>query len=113
MLEVRALAEATKVLRIPQEVRGGAPHATIVLSMVGKNYRLTKDMKDAAAALNLPLASKAIILRQVYADSPGQGTVVWDMGARGCEAAEELDHIFSEILPTAASQRPLRAASTS
>ena len=73
MLEVRELAKATEVLRQAQDIRGGKPAAVIVLSMVGKNYRLTQDMKDAALALDLPLASKAMILRQIYADAPGQG----------------------------------------
>ena len=50
MLEVRALAKATEVLRQAQDIRAGMPQAVIVLSMVGKNYRLTQDMKDAAAA---------------------------------------------------------------
>ena len=67
---------------------GGKPNAVIVLSMVGKNYRLTQDMKDAAAALNLPLASNAMTLRQIYADAPGQGAVVWDMGTRARDAAD-------------------------
>src|SRR6185369_10996248 len=83
MLEVRALAKATDVLRQAQDIRAGRPDAVIVLSMVGKNYRLTKDMKDAAAALNLPLAKTALTLRQIYADAPGQGAVVWQLGARG------------------------------
>lgn len=106
MLEVRALAKATEVLRQAQEIRGGRPDAVIVLSMVGKNYRLTKDMVDAAAALNLPLAKTPLILRQVYADSPGQGAVVWQMGARAKEAAIETRKLFSQILPEA------KAAST-
>src|SRR5216683_1329482 len=55
MLEVRALAQATKALKHAQEIRQGQPRALIVLSMVGKHYRLTQDMKDAAAALHLPL----------------------------------------------------------
>src|SRR5947209_15536948 len=58
MLEVRALAQATNVLRQAQDIRGGQPRAVIVLSMVGKTYRLTQDMKDAAA-LELPLAKTA------------------------------------------------------
>ncbi len=82
MLEVRALAKATEVLRQAQDIRGGVPNAVIVLSMVGKNYRLTQDMKDAAMALDLPLASKAMTLRQIYADAPGQGAVVWKLGSR-------------------------------
>lgn len=111
MLEVRALAKATEVLRQAQDIRQGKPRAMIVLSMVGKNYRLTNDMKDAAAALNLPLASKPLILRQIYADAPGQGAVVWNLGARAKEAAEEVDHIFREILPDAVKNRSRVASS--
>src|SRR5262249_35824586 len=44
MLEVRALAQATNVLRQAQDIRNGLPKAVIVLSMVGKTYRLTQDM---------------------------------------------------------------------
>jgi chromosome partitioning protein len=101
MLEVRALAKATEALRQAQDIRGGMPKAVIVLSMVGKHYRLTKDMKDAAKALNLPLASTAMILRQIYADAPGQASVVWNLGARAAEAASEVRQVFREILPAA------------
>lgn len=112
MLEVRALAKATEVLRVSQDIRSGVPKAIIVLSMVGKNYRLTQDMKDAARALNLPMASKAMILRQIYADAPGQGAVVWSMGSRAKEAADEVDAIFREILPDAASPRAVQPTGT-
>jgi chromosome partitioning protein len=105
MLEVRALAQATAVLRQAQDIRGGFPAAVIVLSMVGKTYRLTQDMKDAAAALELPLAGTALTLRQIYADAPGQGAMVWDLGARGKDAAVEIDALFRELLPDAAASR--------
>jgi chromosome partitioning protein len=105
MLEVRALAKATEVLRQAQDIRGGYPKAVIVLSMVGKNYRLTQDMKDAAAALSLPLANTHMTLRQVYADAPGQASVVWNLGARAGDAAREIDRLFREILPEAAKGR--------
>ena len=115
MLEVRALAKATEVLRQAQDIRGGIPKAVIILSMVGKTYRLTKDMKEAAAALNLPMAKTPMVLRQIYADAPGQGAVVWNMGARAREASEEVKRIFSEILPEAKAKgakikREVRAA---
>jgi chromosome partitioning protein len=112
MLEVRALAKATEVLRVSQDIRGGVPKAIIILSMVGKNYRLTQDMKDAAGALNLPMASKAMILRQIYADAPGQGAVVWSMGSRAKEAADEVDAIFREILPDTATPRAVQPSGT-
>jgi len=112
MLEVRSLAQATAVLRQAQEIRGGKPNAVIVLSMVGRNYRLTQDMKDAAAALNIPRAKTPIILRQVYADAPGQGTVVWRMGSRAHEAAAEIRQLFSEILPEAVCRRSKRQSAS-
>ncbi len=99
MLEVRALSQATMALRHAQTVLKGKPKALIVLSMVGKNYRLTQDMKDAAQALHLPLAKTALILRQIYADAPGQGAVVWHMGARGRDAGKEVRAFFREALP--------------
>jgi chromosome partitioning protein len=111
MLEVRALAKATEVLRVSQDIRNGSPRAVIVLSMVGKNYRLTNDMKEAAHALHLPLASRPMILRQIYADAPGQGAVVWNMGSRAKEAADEVDQIFREILPEAATRGSPQATS--
>jgi len=101
MLEVRALAKATEVLRQAQDIRNGLPTAVAVLSMVGENYRLTRDMKEAADALELPLASTPITLRQIYADSPGQGQVVWNMGAKARPAVQEIDNLFREVLPQA------------
>ncbi len=108
MLEVRALAKATEVLRQAQDIRGGVPKAIIVLSMINKHYRLTKDMMEAAEALNLPLANTAMTLRQIYADAPGQGAVVWNMGARARETGEEVRSLFAEILPEAKWSRKFR-----
>jgi len=81
-----------------------------VLSMIGKNYRLTKDMKDAATALNLPLASKTMTLRQIYADAPGQGSIVRNLGSRASEAAHEVDQLFREILPEAVKSKARKHA---
>ena len=101
MLEVRALAKATEVLRQAQDIRNGLPKAIAVLSMVGQNYRLTKDMKEATDALSLELASSAMTLRQIYADAPGQAELVWNMGAKAKAAAIEIDELFREIMDAA------------
>jgi chromosome partitioning protein len=101
ILEVRALSKATEALRQAQDIRAGQPDAKIVLSMVGKNYRLTHDMKDAAKSLGLPMAHTALILRQIYADAPGQGAVVSKLGSRAREAAHEIDALFRELVPEA------------
>ena len=109
MLEVRALAQATAVLKQARDIRKGRPKAKVVLTMVGKNYRLTQDMKAAAAALRLSLTDTAMTLRQVYADAPGQRTVVWKMGARARDAALEIDQLFRELVPEV-STKPARSA---
>jgi chromosome partitioning protein len=101
MLEVRALVAATTVLRQAQTVRKGPPRATVVLSMIGNRYRLTNDMREAAAALHLPLAETPLTLRQIYADAPGQASLVWRMGSRGRDAADEIERLFEELLPEA------------
>jgi chromosome partitioning protein len=108
MLEIRALSQATNVLRQSQSIRRGKPRAVIVLSMVGKTYRLTQEMKDAAAALKLPLAKNALTLKQIYADAPGQKAVVWQLGNRGKDAAHEVDALFRSILPEACETRAAR-----
>jgi len=111
MLEVRALVQATKTLKHAQGIRKGHPKALIVLSMVGKNYRLTEDMKEAAKALHLRMAKTALTLKQIYADAPGQGAVVWQLGARGREATREMRSFFREALPEAgAAKSPRRQA---
>jgi chromosome partitioning protein len=108
MLEVRALSQATTALRHAQDIRKGQPRAMIVLSMVGTNYRLTREMKKAAGALGIRMAKTHLTLRQIYADAPGQGTVLWEMGARGREAADEVETLFRELLPEACAARAAR-----
>lgn len=99
MLEARALAQATQVLRQAQDIREGPPEAVIVLSMVGKTYRLTQDMREAAELLKLPMAKTPLTLRQAYADAPGQGRVAWDMGFRCRDAGKEAELLCRELLP--------------
>ena len=102
MLDIRALDAATRALRQAQKIRMGPPKATIVLSMVGKNYRLTQDMREAASVLGLPITPTSMTLRQIYADAPGQASVVWQMGSRAREASAEVDRLFRELVPGAA-----------
>jgi chromosome partitioning protein len=56
-------------------------------------------MKDAAAYLNLPVAKTTVVLRQIYADAPGQAALVWNLGAKGREAGEEIRSLFRELIP--------------
>jgi len=101
MFEARALAKNTAFVRQAQAIRGGQPDAVAVLTMVGRDYRLTKDMTDATRELKLRLADTSLTLRQAYADAPGQATFVWRMGYQARDAAEEIEALFRELLPEA------------
>lgn len=101
MFEARALAKNTAFVRQAQAIRKGAPRAVAVLSMTGKEYRLTKDMTDAAKSLKLALAKTPVTLRQAYADAPGQATFVWKMGYQAKAATKEIEKLFREVLPEA------------
>jgi chromosome partitioning protein len=107
MFEVRALAKNTNFVRQAQSIRQGLPSAVAVLSMVGRDFRLTKDMHDAARSLELSVATTAVTLRQAYADAPGQATFVWNRGYAARDAADEIDALFRELLPQAVNQEVL------
>ncbi|WP_345327658.1 ParA family protein [Novipirellula rosea] len=99
MMEARALSKNTSFVRQAQAIRKGPPDAIAVLSMVGRGYRLTKDMREAAMSLHLSLAETPIILRQAIADAPGQAKFCGNMGFAAREAARDLDTLFRELFP--------------
>lgn len=103
MFEARALAKNTAFVRQAQQIRQGQPDAIAVLTMVGRDYRLTRDMREATNSLGLRLAETSLALRQAYADAPGQATFVWHMGYQARDAATEIQALFREILPHAGS----------
>lgn len=48
MFEARSLPMNTAFVRQAQAIRNGQPDAIAVLAMVGRDYRLTEDMRDAS-----------------------------------------------------------------
>jgi hypothetical protein len=44
-------------------------------------------------------ANTAMVLRQIYAEASGQGQVVWNMGARANEAADEITDYSEKFCP--------------
>ncbi len=49
-----------------------------------------------------PVAATSLHLRQAYAEACGRGTAVWRLGARGQDAAKEIDRLFREVLGSVA-----------
>jgi len=111
-LEARALVRATKAIRQVQQIPGreGLPDARVVLTMVGERFVLTREMREAAQELGFPLATSTLRQRQVYAQAPGEGTVLWRMGRRARKAALEVDAFFRELLPGIDDSQPSKIA---
>jgi chromosome partitioning protein len=99
VLDLRAASEAIRVVKQAQSIRGGAPQPTLVLNKVQLRYRLSRELQEASAGFGIPTASATVGLRQAYADAVGQGTVVWRMKAGAAAAADELNRLFTEIVP--------------
>jgi chromosome partitioning protein len=99
MFDARALELNTTFIRQAQSIRKQGLDAVVVLSMVGKDFRLTRDMREAAGTLGLEVANSFLSHRQAFADAPGQASFVWKLGFTAKAAAFELESLFSELLP--------------
>ena len=97
VLDLRAANDAIRVVRQVQTIRKGPPAALLVPNKLQIQYRLSRELLETAKALDIPAAS-GLKLRQAYADAAGQGTVVWRMGPRAQDAAQEIQTLFKELL---------------
>jgi hypothetical protein len=75
------------------------PAALLILNKMQLRYRLSRELQAVASKLDIPVASATIGLRQSYADAVGQGSVVWHLGVSAAPAAQELNRLFTEIVP--------------
>lgn len=96
VLDLWAASEAVNVLRQVQRIRKGPPTAVLVPNKLKVRQRLSKDFLEAAKTLDVPTVHGMRDL-QAYADSVGQGTVVWRMGPKALEASIEIQHLLKEL----------------
>ena len=98
VLDLRAASDAIRVLRQVRTIRKGPPEALLVPNKVQVQYRLSQEMLETAQSLGIP-TSKALRLRQAYADAVGQGTVVWKLGTKSAsDAAFEIQELLEEVM---------------
>jgi chromosome partitioning protein len=98
VLDVRAVSEAIRVVKQAQSIRKGIPEAMLILNKMQPRYRLSRELQAVSSKLDIPTASATIGHRQAYADAVGQGSVVWRLGVSAAPAAQELHHLFTEIV---------------
>jgi chromosome partitioning protein len=98
ILDLRSVAEATKLLKFAQSINGGRPEGRLILNRLRKRDRISRELAETAPALGLTVAHTTIRDLQAYRNAAQQGTVVTRMGARERDAAAEITQLFVELM---------------
>jgi len=98
VLDVRAASDAVKALDQVHAIRGDLPKGVFVPNKLQKNYRLSDELLVTAKTLGLEVAP-GLGLRQAFADSAGQHSVVWRMSRQAQPAANEVLALFEHLFP--------------
>ncbi|MGB5539510.1 MAG: ParA family partition ATPase [Gammaproteobacteria bacterium] len=69
----------------------------LVINQLEIRTTLSRVVREALTEISLPVARTALRRRAVYRNSALEGKSVFDMGARGAAAAEELEQLIQEV----------------
>lgn len=98
VLDLRALGDASRLVSQARKIRRDQnPSALVVLNRFQARLRLAGEAREAILAMGLPVAETTLGLRQAFADSAGQGCLVWDL-AGAEQAGAEMRDLVTEIL---------------
>ena len=69
----------------------------LVINQLETRTTLSRVVREALSEISLPVAKTALRRRAVYRNSALEGKSVFEMGARGAAAAEELEQLIREV----------------
>ena len=69
----------------------------LVINQLETRTTLSRVVREALTEISLPVARTALKRRAVYRNSALEGKSVFEMGARGAAAAEELEQLIQEV----------------
>ena len=69
----------------------------LVINQLEMRTTLSRVVREALSEISLPVAKTALRRRAVYRNSALEGKTVFEMGARGAAAAEELEQLIREV----------------
>jgi len=69
----------------------------LVINQLEMRTTLSRVVREALTEISLPVAKTALRRRAVYRNSALEGKTVFEMGARGAAAAEELERLIQEV----------------
>jgi chromosome partitioning protein len=74
-----------------------ALRSLLVINQLETRTTLSRVVREALTEISLPVAKTALRRRAVYRNSALEGKTVFEMGARGAAAAEELEQLIQEV----------------
>ena len=97
--DVRAAADACRLVHQARRIRGGKPEARLFISRAARGTRLLQEARSVLSQMEgIPLLETSITQRQVVADAFGQAVSVLDAtSGPGLEAAGEFNRLFNEV----------------
>ena len=95
-LDLRSVHKAIQVVKQAQTIRQGPPQAVLVPNKLQIKYRLSRQLLETLASLEV-LTASGLRLRQAYADAVSQGSVVWRLGPGNEPAAFEIRELFNGL----------------
>jgi chromosome partitioning protein len=69
----------------------------LVINQLEARTTLSRVVREALKEISLPVANTALRRRAVYRNSALEGKTVFEMGARGAAAVEELEQLIQEV----------------
>jgi chromosome partitioning protein len=97
--DIRSAADAVRLVKQAQSVRGGLPRGALFLSMAVKGSNLKAESLAVLEGLGLPVLAATVHQKQAIADTFGQQSTVFDMGGRAAaDSAREFDQLFTEAI---------------
>lgn len=99
-VDLRSAAEAVRLIKQAQSVRGGSPAALVFLSRAVKGTKLKAEARALLSKIpEVAVLDSTIHQRQACADTSGQSATVWDLSSRPArESAREFERLFEKIL---------------
>jgi chromosome partitioning protein len=97
-LDLEASRVTIEVIQQARKIRkGDLPQALFVPNRLQANTTLSHELMAVSSRLGIPVTEHSLRLRQIYANAPGQGQVVWNMPTAPGEAIADMQLLCQEI----------------
>jgi chromosome partitioning protein len=104
-LDLESSRITVEVIQQARKIRkGDLPMALFIPNRLQTNTLLANELLAVSSRLGIPVTQTSLRLRQIYANAPGQGQVVWNIPNAPGEAVADMELLCQEIISYAESK---------